>query len=286
MKKFLLLLSLLPTAVISRDVEKTEKVRTKTWYLAMNLNPSDGHIMDYTTGWAKEEFIGTYSEALSKDYLNREVWRSRADFIALVRHQAGEVDAVKVFRFKKRHRSLLLRFQDMDPGREVVTEGGPIQESISKAAQNLADDPLFSVGGDLAFNWGYGNNGARIVLTGARLSGVNEDDDNTHGLGNHFACNPKTGTPLEGYETKWSHEISNIQNVQGQEQDGQGRLTVQGTDHGTGWRYISGPVYGNYAIYVSEDATSFPEPGHKLDIEIEVEPKYRFFEYRDCIPCP
>ena len=55
MKKFLLLLSLLPTAVISRDVEKTEKVRTKTWYLAMNLNPSDGHIMDYTTGWAKED---------------------------------------------------------------------------------------------------------------------------------------------------------------------------------------------------------------------------------------
>ena len=75
MKMFLLLPSLLPTAVISRDVEKTEKVRTKTWYLAMNLNPSDGHIMDNTTGWAKEEFIGTYSEALSKDYLNREVWR-------------------------------------------------------------------------------------------------------------------------------------------------------------------------------------------------------------------
>ena len=55
MKMFLLLLSLLPTAVISRDVEKTEKVRTKTWYLAMNLNPSDGHIMDYTTGWAKKD---------------------------------------------------------------------------------------------------------------------------------------------------------------------------------------------------------------------------------------
>ena len=41
------------------------------WYLAMNLNPSDGHIMDYTTGWARDRFIGTYGGALSKDYLNR-----------------------------------------------------------------------------------------------------------------------------------------------------------------------------------------------------------------------
>ena len=58
------------------------------------------------------------------------------------------------------------RFQAMDPGRDVATEGGPLQESISDKAQNLTDDPIFAVEGDLAFNWGYGNNGARIVLTG------------------------------------------------------------------------------------------------------------------------
>ena len=68
----------------------------------------------------------------------------------------------------------------------------------------------------------------------------------------------------------WDHEIANIQN----------RVSptlVQGTDHGTGHKYISGPVYGNYAIYVSKDASSFPGPGHVLDIEVDVVPKYKFF---------
>ena len=53
-------------------------------------------------------------------------------------------------------------------------------------------------------------------------------------------------------------------------------MRVQGTDHGTR-PYTSGPVYGNYAIYVSKDASSFPGPGHKLDIEVQVVPKYKFF---------
>ena len=153
---------------------------------------------------------------------------------------------------------------------QIVTEGGPIQQSISNSAQNLEDDPVFSVGGDLAFNWAYSNNGARIVLTGGRLSPANDNDDNTHGLGNHFACNPLTGIPTSGFETVWNHEISNIQNRKSP-------TLVQGTDHGTGSKYISGPVYGNYAIYVSEDASSFPAPGHMLDIEVEVLPKYNFF---------
>ena len=42
-------------------------------------------------------------------------------------------------------------------------------------------------------------------------------------------------------------------------------------------RVNSGPVYGNYAIYVSEDATSFPSPGQMLQLELEVEPALRFF---------
>jgi hypothetical protein len=36
-------------------------------------------------------------------------------------------------------------------------------------------------------------------------------------------------------------------------------------------------VYGNYAIYVSEDATTFPGPGQKLKLEIEVEESLKFF---------
>ena len=86
----------------------------------MNLNPADGHVMDYTTGWADKVFIGTYQDALKKDYLNREVWGLPVKYIAIVRHQTGEVDAVKVFRFKGRAMSLLSRFQDMNPGRQVA----------------------------------------------------------------------------------------------------------------------------------------------------------------------
>ena len=32
------------------------EVEHSTWHLAMNLNPSDGHIMDYTVGWAEDNW--------------------------------------------------------------------------------------------------------------------------------------------------------------------------------------------------------------------------------------
>ena len=53
----------------------------------MNLNPSDGHIMDYTTGWADDFNIGSKSTAFTEDYLNREVWKMPINNIAIVRHQ-------------------------------------------------------------------------------------------------------------------------------------------------------------------------------------------------------
>ena len=57
------------------------------WHLGMNLNPSDGHIMDYTTGWADDFSIGSKSNAFTEDYLNREVWNMPINVIAMVRHQ-------------------------------------------------------------------------------------------------------------------------------------------------------------------------------------------------------
>jgi len=259
----------LARATECNEFESCQRVRHSTWYLGMNLNPTDGHVMDYTTGWAEDAFIGTYRKALTEDYLNPMVWKHHVNYIAIVRHQQGYIDAVKVFRFKDEYRSLLSRFQAMNPGREVVTEGGPIQESVSVNARNMVDDPVFSVGGDLAFNWAYGDNGVRIVLTGGRLSAAGVNDDGTHGLGNHFGCNPLTGKASQRNSKKWNHEISIIQGAHG--------FKVQGTDHGTG-SYKSVPAYGNYAIYVSEDATSFPGPGIKLDIEVDVVGKYKFFQ--------
>ena len=52
---------------------------------------------------------------------------------------------------------------------------------------------------------------------------------------------------------------------------------MQGTDHGVDNRLISGPVYGNYAIYVSQDATNFPQPGHNLELEVQVQARLKFF---------
>ena len=254
-----------------RVIERVERLETKSWHLAMNLNPSDGHIMDYTTGWVDDEFIGTYAEALTKDYLNRYIWRHDVSYMALVRHQAGEVDAVKVFRFRQGGRSLLSRFHAMDPGREVVTEGGPIQESVSENAQNLEDDPIFSVGGDVAFNWVYTNNGHRVVMTGGYLSPADVNDDKTRGLGNHYYCNPLIGEPL-GLTSKSRSEISIIAYPPANH--------IQGTDHGYGPEK-DGPVYGNYAIYVSEDATTFPGPGYKLGLEVEVQNILNFFQKPD-----
>ena len=249
--------------VEGRTIEKIERVESKTWHLAMNLNPSDGHIMDYTTGWTDDRFIGTYSEALNKDYLNSFIWRHPVNYIALVRHQGGEVDALKVFRFKEGGRSLLSRFQDMDPGRNIVTEGGPVLEMVSKNAKNVDKDPVFSVGGDLAFNWAYTNNGHRIVLTGGYLSPADVNDDGTRGIGNHYYCKPHIGEAMSPGSKSSAHEISIM---------GDPLPTTdwwQGTDHGYG-SARDGEVFGNYAIYVSEDATTFPGPGYNLGLEVEV----------------
>ena len=244
------------------DSKEDEEESCGAWHLGMNLNPSDGHIMGYDEGWADDDDIGSEKTALLQDYLNQTVWKMPAKYIAIARHQRGLLDAVKVFVFKNLDRSLSQRFKDMDPGRRIVTTGGPIFGYTAPGAHNLADDPIFGVGGDLAFNWGYTDNGHRIVLTGGYLSPVNVNDDNTHGLGNHFAVNAKTNTVSNPV---WTHEISNIQDCPLATCKS---VRIQGTDHGTGPHLKSGPVYGNYAVYVSNDLKSFPTTGF-LDISVE-----------------
>ena len=76
------------------------------WYLGMNLNPDDGHIMDYTTGWDDGYNIGSASTALVKDYLSSEVWDIPVNNIAIVRHQ--NVCNVKDLLIQLRNHILLL----------------------------------------------------------------------------------------------------------------------------------------------------------------------------------
>jgi hypothetical protein len=52
------------------------------------------------SGWATGNNIGVDATALTKDYLSANTWASPANYIAIVRHQKGVVDAVKVFKFK------------------------------------------------------------------------------------------------------------------------------------------------------------------------------------------
>ncbi|XP_063684338.1 uncharacterized protein LOC134818630 [Bolinopsis microptera] len=128
--------------VLAEKIQSCEK-KLGTWRLGMNINPADGHIFGYTVGWATSIDIGSDDEALTKDYLSAKVWATPANYIAIVRHQRGVVDAVKVFKFKVPGESLSTRFglKNMNPGRQIVTQGGPIQESIADDADNLGDDP-------------------------------------------------------------------------------------------------------------------------------------------------
>ena len=132
--------------------------------------------------------------------------------------------------------------------------------------QNMAnnnDDPIFSIPGDLAINWWYSNNGARIALTGGNLSPANKADGNTRGLGNHFNMVVKTGISNSDSE---KHEISNIHDCP-YPSCPISKMKIQGTDHGGD--LTSGPVYGNYAIYVSNDARRFPSSRKMLMLEME-----------------
>jgi len=182
------------------------------------------------------------------------------------------VDAVKVFKFQPKQWdwSLLEMFQNYFA--TVVTEGGPLQESISAHADNLEDDPIFSVGGDVAINWNNDDNGHRLVLTGGILaevkedikrnlwSGIPDDDDTsdkTRGFGNDFFLDER-GNSMENH--KWGHEISNQV-----ESDNY----WQGSDNGEAYGQ-KGPAYGNYAIYVSQEADRFPEPGYKLRLKVDM----------------
>ena len=239
------------------------------WDLAVNLNPSDGHIMDFNTGWTDGVDIGSHEEALVKDYVNVGAMELPADYIAIARHQDGVLEAVKVFKFRQWGRSLQSRFEDEFPGRMVVTEGGPIQVSIALEAQNLEADSIFGVGGDLIFNlMNQGDNAHRIVLSEGYLPGRDLDrslpiwGNLARGVGNHF-CLMSDRTSSCYIPRK--HEISNYQSCR----ETCTTITVQGSDHGDSSDYVKTPTFGNYAIFVSATTDVFPLPGSRLQTVVE-----------------
>ena len=134
-----------------------------------------------------------------------------------------------------------------------MTAGGSIQNFTIPNITNVDDDPIFSVSGDIAMNWWYADNGVRIVLKGGHLSAQNENDYNTNGLGIHLAL--KGGKRDKEKIANYKLEISNFQDCP-RPLCARGKLKVQGKNHGKFFK--SGPVYGNYAIYVSNSTAKFP----------------------------
>jgi hypothetical protein len=142
-----------------------------------------------------------------------------------------------------------------NPGREIVTEDGHIQFSqvinlkITSTRGNW--DPIFGVGGNLAFNWWYSGNGVRICLDGGYLSKADVNDDGTHGIGNEWGADAANGKG----STKWWHDVANVQEpcMGGSTKE---KCEVQGTDHGSD--ILSSVKLGNYAIFVSSTIETFP----------------------------
>ena len=109
------------------------------------------------------------------------------------------------------------------------------------------------------FNWWYSNNGVRIAnsqtyVHGA-LPGTGDNTDDYHGLGNDFAGNTVGG----GGSSEWWHDVGLHQG------DCHGSsCQVMGTDHGTG--LSDGPLYGQYAIFVSDSAATFQCQNQTLQV--------------------
>ena len=131
--------------------------------------------------------------------------------------------------------------------------GGPIQNFTIPNITNIDDDPIFSVSGDIALNWLDYDNGVRIAVTGGHLSAENDNDENTHGLGINLWLKKENKTEERNPTRKI--EISNIQDCP-RPSCPNGNQNVQGRNRGP--VFNSGPVYGNYTIYVSNSTANFP----------------------------
>jgi hypothetical protein len=210
---------------------------------------------------------GSTADALSKDFLDSDVWKKAAGYIAIARHVDGVCEMAKTWRLKDDTKSMHDYFATY-PGRMYVTRDGKINDQhvhadIPATVANLASDPIFGADGGLVFNWYYSNNGARIAVPGSYkspydLPGTAENNDDVHGLGNEFGASTSRGNG----SPSWWHDVSQKQgDCHG------GSCKVVGTDHGS--HLHDQACWGQYAIYVSTDASAFECHGRKLTQTIQ-----------------
>ena len=132
----------------------------------MNLNPSDGHKFGWGSvggeGWpVYGADVGTAATQFAADYASSAAWKQPANYIAIVRHNGGQCDAVEVWRFKDPGVSMLDYFKaDTTYQRAEVTDGGAVFTQTKVDAPN---DAILGNNGPLVFNWWHANNGCRIA---------------------------------------------------------------------------------------------------------------------------
>ena len=241
------------------------------WQLAMNLNPSDGNIMDYCNiNWYTDVQYGNRETALLSDFVNKAIRNIKMSYIAIVRHTHGTPDAIKTWKLKTETESLLQWFQKMNPGSIIATTGGHIQKQISPSANDMSDDPIFSLDGDLALNWEYGNNGCRIALSDGHLSKPDANDDNTHGIGTGYMLE-NSGLECFNFVDTCYAEITAIQDCpssschEGTKAVGNDSFAAHST---CAYEPVSG--YGSYAVYVSSSSKLFPDLEKITRLEINM----------------
>ena len=209
--------------------------------------------------WSKGQNVRSPSQAFIKDYLHNYVWEKPLGYITIARHLKGVCTMSKTWKLLDNTWSLYDYFSSY-PGRFFVTGDGGINDThiasdIPTSANGLSGtwkDPIFGADGGLVFNWYYGNNGVRIGVPGGRytpyiLPEKHENTDDFHGLGNEFEGQTATAKVSTG---KWWHDAAKI----GPKCFGVSCQMI-GTDHGV--KLKSEACWGSYAIYVSQDATTF-----------------------------
>jgi len=225
------------------------------WKLAFNINGGDGHNFGYAAeAWQDDKDVGTDTNAFSADYKSYDVTHEAANFIAIVRHQDGVCDAARVWEFLKVGNSLQSYLDPHSTSRLVATYDHNTYSWISPTMVAQNKDPIFNVDGALVFNWRYSDNGVRIgnsnnYCSGSDLPGHAVNSDDFFGLGNDIS--------LILSKDNWF-------DIGVQDCNRNWRDRAQGSDRGAFLR--NGTLFGQYAVYISNKAKTFPCKGIELQI--------------------
>jgi len=231
------------------------------WKLAFNIHPADGHSFGYgVKAWEDDTDVGTDANAFGADYKSSDATLETANFIAIVRHRKGVCEAARVWEFLASGKTLRDYLDISQSSRFIATYDNHSFSDISPTMKDKNKDPIFAVDGALVFNWWHSNDGVRIGNSKAYCkSQLPEEDENSNdywGLGNEVSADTKNG----GGSSVYWFDVG-IQDC-GMEYNSR----AQGSDHGTSMK--DGTVYGQYAVYVSDEKGTFPCDGIDLQVSI------------------